>query len=127
MLEKTKWNLTVLAGMFFLVLYNPAVAQTCRWEARMADSVVKEGFYNIVLQPEIGAKLKSDFSDIRILDSENYEVPYIQKTEEPYFTATRFKEYPVVSKEIIENCCTKLTIKNPGKKPINNICLILKN
>jgi hypothetical protein len=126
-MKKVKCSFFLLAGLFFLVLKNPVKAQTYRWEARMADSVLKEGFYNIVLQPEIGAKLKNDFSDIRILDSENYEVPYIQKTEEPYFTESRFKEYPIVSKEIIENCCTKLTIKNPGKKPINNICLMLKN
>ncbi len=126
-MKKVKWNFLLLAGLFFLALKNPITAQTYRWEAQMADSVLKEGFYNIVLLPEIGAKLKTDFSDIRILDSENYEVPYIQKTEEPYFTETRFKEYPVVSKEITENCCTKLTIKNPGKKSINNICLMLKN
>ena len=110
-----------------LSISNRMYAQTFRWEASMADSVTREGFYNIVVNPEIGSKLRSDYSDIRILDSEGYEVSYVQKSEEPYFVTEQFKEYPIVSKQIVDKCCTKLVIKNPGKKPINNICLILKN
>ena len=110
-----------------LLVCNLTYAQTYRWEARMADSVGWDGFYNIVLQPQIGAKLKSDYSDIRILDAESYEVPYVQKSEEPYFSSERFKEFPIISNQMSDKCCTKLVIKNPGKKPINNVCLILKN
>ncbi len=118
----------VLSSLLLLsIAMGIADAQTYRWEATMADSVVKDGFYNIVLQPKIGSKLRNDFSDIRILDSESYEVPYVNKVEEPYFSSERFKEYPIVSKQMEDGCCTKLVIKNPGKKPINNICLILKN
>jgi hypothetical protein len=123
-----KNRIFLLSSVLFLSLYNHQMfGQAYRWEATMEDSVTQDGFYNIVLKPEIGAKLKSDLSDIRILDADNYQVPFVQKSEEPYFVGERFKEYPIVSKQIIDHCCTKLTIKNPGKKPINNICLILKN
>lgn len=118
-----------IVGLSLILLFaaGTTYSQTYRWEATMADSVTKDGFYNIVLQPNIGAKLRNDFSDLRILDAESYEVPYVHKVEEPYFSSERFKEYPIVSKQIDDGCCTKLVIKNPGKKPINNICLILKN
>lgn len=120
---------TLKSTILFLILGTSfsSLAQTYRWEAKMADSVAKDGFYNIILQPQIGAKLNQDFSDIRILDTENYQVPYVRKREDAYFTEERFKEYPIVSKQVVENCCTKLVIKNPGRKAINNICLILKN
>jgi hypothetical protein len=101
--------------------------QNYRWKATLADSVAADGFYNIVVTPEIGAKLQDGYADIRIVDESNQEVPFIQKTEEANFSDTRFKEYPIVSNEIIDKCCTKLTIKNPAKKPINNICFVLKN
>ncbi len=120
-------KIKILVLFLFLLYTGASYAQTYRWEATMEDSVTKDGFYNIVLQPSIGAKLRNDFSDLRILDSESYEVPYIHKVEEAYFSSERFKEYPIVSKQINDGCCTKLVIKNPGKKPINNICVILKN
>ncbi len=122
---KIQHKIVLLTALFSYI--GTASAQQYQWAATMEDSVTKDGFYNIVLQPEVGSKLKDDLSDIRILDEEKYEVPFLQKSEESYFTTERFKEFPVVSKQIIDNCCTKLTIKNPTKKPINNICFILKN
>lgn len=117
----------LIALIGFIVCLNAAHAQSYRWSAALEDSVSADGFYNIVLRPEIGAKLKNDYSDIRILNEKNEEIPFVQKSEEPYFSSTRFKEYPIISNKIINGCCTKLTIENPGKKAINNICFVLKN
>lgn len=115
----------VLIG--FALSIGVAHAQSFRWSAALEDSVAADGFYNIVLRPEIGAKLQDSYSDIRILNEKNEEIPFIQKREEPNFSNTRFKEYPIVSNKIINQCCTKLTIENVGQKAINNICFVLKN
>jgi len=119
-----KFNL-LIAGI--LCSAGIAMGQSYRFEATLADSVANDGFYNIRIEPKIEAKLLYNYADVRILDKENNQVPYIQKSESPYFKENRFIEYPVVSKKISENCCTQLVIKNLGKKAINNICLILKN
>jgi hypothetical protein len=110
-----------------MLCMNALHAQSFRWSAALEDSVTADGFYNIVLRPEVGAKLQDSYSDIRILNEKNEEVPFLQKSEEPYFSGTRFKEYPIVSNKIINQCCTKLTVENPGKKAINNMCFVLKN
>jgi hypothetical protein len=111
----------------FVIYVGASHAQSFQWTAAVEDSVVADGFYNIVLRPEIGAKLQDSYSDIRILNEKNEQIPFIQKSEEPYFSSTRFKEYPILSNKIINQCCTKLTIENVGRKAINNICFVLKN
>jgi hypothetical protein len=117
----------IIALLGVVLFIGTIQAQTFHWSAAIEDSVVADGFYNIILRPEIGAKLQNSYSDIRILNEKNEEVPFIQKSEEPNFSTTRFKEYPIVSNKIINQCCTKLTIENVGKKAINNICFVLKN
>lgn len=117
----------LIALLGFVLCIGMAHAQPFHWSAALEDSVVADGFYNIVLRPEIGAKLQDSYSDIRILNEKNEEIPFIHKSEEPIFSSTRFKEYPIVSNKIVNQCCTKLTIENVGKKEINNICFVLKN
>ncbi|WP_018344981.1 hypothetical protein [Cytophaga aurantiaca] len=117
----------IIALLCFALCASAAQAQSFRWSAALEDSVIADGFYNIVLRPEIGAKLQDNYSDIRILNEKNEEIPFVHKSEEPYFSSTLFKEYPIVSNKIINGCCTKLTIENTGKKAINNICFVLKN
>ena len=113
--------------LVFVLCIGTIQAQTFHWSAAIEDSVVADGFYNIVLRPEIGAKLQENYSDIRILNEKNEEIPFIQKREEAYFSNMRFKEYPIISNKIVNQCCTKLTVENVGKKAINNICFVLKN
>jgi hypothetical protein len=116
-------NISIIA---LVLLITNGYAQQYRWKSEL-DSVKSEGFYNIVLTPDISSRLNDDFSDIRIKDANEKEIPYILKSEIPYFDQQLFKEYPIVEKTIIKNCCTKIIIRNASKTNINNISLVLKN
>ncbi|WP_299250512.1 hypothetical protein [uncultured Cytophaga sp.] len=105
----------------------PAFCQSYKWVAPIEDSLLRDGFYNIVLMPEVGAVLQDDYADIRLLNGKNEEVPYILKREDPFFSDVRFMEYPIISNKIIDTCCTQLVVGNTSKKEINNMCFVLKN
>ncbi|MBI5219177.1 MAG: hypothetical protein HY958_09635 [Bacteroidia bacterium] len=100
-------------------------AQDFNWEAKLGK-VEKDGFYKILLKPEITAKLKSDLSDLRIFDSLNAEVAYIPFVEKPVLYKTLFHEYKIIRKEHHADY-TRLIIHNPEKKEITNITLIIQN
>lgn len=112
-----------------LVCINNCIgyAQSFTWSAPIEDTIFRDGFYNIVLMPEVGAALQNDYADIRLLDVKNEEIPYILKSEKPIFSDVRFIAYPIISNKIINSCCTQLVVQNTDKKEINNMCFVLKN
>jgi len=94
-------------------------------EAPLSD-VTKNGFYSIPLPPNITAALYTDGSNIRILDNDNTEVPYIFKTESPDYSA--FEWTPMkIQKEFKRSCCTIITLINEDKSYLDNFLLQVKN
>lgn len=103
-----------------------ASGQSFKGEA-MIPSVETDGFYRVLISPQINFHLNDDVSDIRIYDSKNHEVPYIFQKESRKYSEERFIEYEIVKKEIKAGCCTSLVLRNAKRTPINNINLIIKN
>ena len=93
------------------------------------EEINSDGFYRVQLTPEIVSKLKHDFSDIRIFDKKENEVPYILEEEKPYSENDYFVEYEIVEK--IEQKSwpyyTRIVLQNPAKNKISNINLVIKN
>lgn len=52
------------------------------------DSVKKSGFYNIGVTPELNARLKTDYSDLRIINGNNKWVPHILHVPHNEYTGT---------------------------------------
>jgi hypothetical protein len=100
--------------------------QQFRGEA-VLPAVRADGFYRIAVSPAFGAHLNSAFSNLRIYDRDQKEVPYIFQQEEPAYYTTQFKPYEIVSKTHQKKCCTTLTLRNPDGRPINNISLSIRN
>ncbi len=111
---------TFLAGS---VLYSQSLFE---WESPV-DSVPSDGYYNILLKPEVTGRLKNDLSDIRIYENGEKEVPYLCKRETAISYKTLFREYAIVEKKNTPKCCTNLILHNPSKNRIDNISLIIKN
>jgi hypothetical protein len=109
-----------------LFCFVNSLAQSFKYEASL-PSVEVDGFYHVLLSPKINAHLNDDISDIRILDSEDREVPYIFQRESWAYYEERFVEYEILKREIKEGCCTSLVLRNAKRTPINNINLIIKN
>ena len=89
---------------FLVLLSFCAIAQEFEYEADFPEVAV-EGFYKIKINPEIAAKLKSGFPDIRIKDNQGDEIPYFLKTED----TLNAKYQPIKSPELI-------VLKSPFEK-----------
>jgi hypothetical protein len=89
--------------------------------------VEKDGFYRILLTPEISCYANQEFSNIRIMDEAGREVPYLFASQPSNRVVQYFREYKIEQKLQLEDSCTVLIIKNPSSKPIQNISLRIKN
>jgi hypothetical protein len=113
--------------LFFSIITVCCNAQTGGYKFySQLDSVKKSGFYSIELTPELTAHLKTDYSDLRIVNDSGKWVPHV----------LHFPEGEVVNDVInfdlkftqLENnkANTSLIIVN-GKNIISNIGLVINN
>lgn len=119
-----KTYLSILTGLTLLATLSKA--QDFRKEARL-QPVEQNGFYNILLTPEITGSLKEDLSDIRLYDADGHEVPYLLRSEQPKAPQQLFRGYTLLQNKTIPGCCTELILQNADKNKINNISLIIRN
>lgn len=90
-------------------------------------TVPADGFYRVQLSPAVTPYLNSTFSNARIYDPRSREVPYVFQEEQPLYSHQQFREYTIVEKTQQPACCTSLVLSNPGRRPINNISLQIRN
>lgn len=110
-----------------LVLLNfVCSAQTFVAEAELTTGS-KDGFYNIQLTPDQSMYLNRGFTNIRIIDDKNKEVPYLLRVEAPHSVTEVFREYKIIDKSYTKNCCTTVMLHNSDQQLLNNIHLIVKN
>jgi hypothetical protein len=113
-----------LVGVLFLV---PLIGFSQQFNAEAPLPVVgNNGFYNIPLPPDVTSWLEPDLRNIRIVDENGKEVPYIIQKELPTFHNVEFIEYQI-EKTQRKNCCTTLIILNKERKELNNIILEVRN
>ena len=109
-----------------LLQISPVFSQGYQWQTELAASN-STGFYKIDLEPNIIAKLNSNFSDVRIKDNNGIEIPYYLEKESFSITKRVFKEYKIIEKIKWKNGATVLVVKNENKDIINNVQLQIKN
>lgn len=112
--------------LIFVLASCHVYGQSFEREASLAP-VARDGFYNLLISPEISQHLNNDLSDIRIFDNQHKEVPYLLRVESPEYYAERFVEYEIVENQSKPRCCTSLMLRNASRTPINNIRLLIKN
>lgn len=110
-----------LALLNFVCSAQPFVAET-----ELAP-VVNDGFYNIQLTPEESKYLNHRFTNIRIFDDGNKEVPYLLRVDAPHDLTEVFREYKIIEKSQTKNCCTSVILSNPDQRLLNNIHLVVRN
>ena len=115
-------------SLSIFIIYSFVVfGQDYNYKASVSN-INKDGFCKIQLSPEITSKLNSDFTDIRIYDTANVEIPYIFQEENPVNEIELFTEYKIIEKTYFkEKSYTRIVIQNPSKTKINNIVLRIKN
>ncbi|RDV13169.1 hypothetical protein DXT99_20700 [Pontibacter diazotrophicus] len=101
-------------------------AQEYNWKAPVAPAPEK-GYYRILLSPEVRGNLQADLSDVRLMNEQQQEVPYLLRSEQPVQYKKLFKPYTILHYNRKKDCCSELLIENTNKRKIDNISLLIKN
>ncbi len=113
--------------LVFILASVSCFAQTEGYRFRAEIEPVKEsGFYNIILTPALNAHLKTDFSDLRIINSTGKWVPHLLR--HPATEQTNHDvlwDLPIVSNKNDFNV-TEL-IARAGNQKISNLRFTLRN
>ncbi len=111
----------------FIISSFISFGQDYKYKANISD-IKENGFVKVLLPCELTSKLNANFTDIRIFDSTNIEIPYIIDIEKPISEKEFFKEYEIIEKKHFKRrSYTRIVIHNPTKTKINNIVLRIKN
>ncbi len=112
--------------LLFSILFISVKAQTEGYSYYSTiDSVKTSGFYNIVLAPPINAHLKTDYSDVRIIDNKNKWVPHIFHS--PLNELSREVVMLDLKFTIPESNKINTVILMEAAQPLNNINIFIKN
>lgn len=119
MLRKISWLIVILAG------FN-VQAQDFNFRADI-PVVSEKGYYSTALSPVLVGKQGGDLADLRLLNVESQEIPYLLRKEQAASINSLFKEYEIIDKVYKKNAISHLIFSNPDKKAIDNISFIVKN
>jgi hypothetical protein len=114
-----------------LVIAFCALTVFCQAQKFHAQASLPEinntGFYRINISPELASYLSNDFTNARIFDQDDREVPYVFETAIPGPDTVLFQEYEIIDWIIRKNMYSELVLRNPSRAAINNISLLIKN
>ena len=82
--------------LFIIVLFNSIVCQAQFRQKAALTTPSALGFYSISVQPSLTRYSKQDLADIRILDEENKQVPFIWQTSKYNISPSTFIDLPIV-------------------------------
>ena len=85
------------------------------------------GYQQVDLSPEILGRVNLRFSDLRLLDSAQIEVPYILRTEQLVSMYSFFKEYPIIINKPQPNGTSVIVFENPTQEELTQINFVVKN
>ena len=113
----------LVATVSLILIFFGMKAQDQSFKAAASvPAVEEEGFYQLLISPEINIYLNNDFSDIRIYDPYKDEVPFIFQKG-----ARRFNNFKILIKKFEPGCCTLLMLHNSDKVATDNIRLAIRN
>ncbi len=110
-----------------ILCFLPIVAWAQRYAADAELSKVdRAAFYTVPLPPSITSLATANLANVRIVDEQNKEVPYISKQEDPSASRVVFEGYEFKA-SLEKNCCTRLILSNKDRDTINNLLLRVRN
>lgn len=117
-----------LFSLYFEMIVTACVfAQTDGYYyAANIDTVSKDGFYNIVLTPEINAHLKKDYSDLRIVNDSGVWIPHLIRVPNSAFKVENLVWERKIIRKTINSQTTELIIEG-SERPTSNLGINIKN
>ncbi|MFB9865449.1 hypothetical protein [Rufibacter immobilis] len=117
-------SLLLFTGLLFRCLSS--LAQDFAWQAPLAP-VAQEGYYQVLLPPQVIGRLQPHQEDLRLLDQKGQAVPYLLRSEAPVQNRTLFKPYQILRYARTPGGVSELLVHNPQKRTMNNISLLIGN
>jgi hypothetical protein len=114
--------------IFFMLICSASstIAQRFYCEAHLQKATY-DGFHKVAIGPELSVYTNDEFTNLRLLDSNSTEVPYLLQTDEARRPDAIFREYQIINRKFIGDSITSITLRNPEKNAINNISLVIRN
>src|SRR5579862_7795381 len=82
--------------LFFVLLFISGFAKAQFRNTAKIDSVIKPGFYAIDITPVLSGLVKTDFSDLRIVDEAGNQVPYLLGNSLPTMDTTLLRTLKII-------------------------------
>lgn len=91
--------------------------------------MAKTGFYTVNITPELSSYVKTDFSDLRVMDDKDKQVPYVIRSVTPpvYINSSTYAPLAILKNDIADSGKTILVIKDTGKLEASNLLLHIRN
>lgn len=118
-----KYLVVIFASLFTI----NSVAQKI-WTADL-DTIPESGYYNIQLDQRLIGNSNSNFSDLRILNTENgklSEVPYFARPVTPLKEISNFESYRLYKNEV-KDSFNIVIVDNENKEDIDRFYLVISN
>ncbi|MCW3124830.1 MAG: hypothetical protein JWO03_488 [Bacteroidetes bacterium] len=121
-MERRNMNKLILA----LLLCGTMIAncqERYQWQSKLSG-VNGEGFYRVLLRPDITSRSTHLYSDLRIVDSAGHYVPYLIKSEAPVSQSQDFQAFNFSTHA---DSLFRIDIENPTGRMCEELRLTLRN
>jgi len=115
-----------IAVLMLVCFCSNTAAQEFKYKARI-ETVPQNGFYGISITPELSRYIKTDFSDLRIVDDKGYAVPFVIKSSIPLIKPDEYKVMKMIGNELSDSGRNSIVIENEDKVKISEFLLRIKN
>jgi len=113
--------------IFLVNIFFNCYSQLFEWEAQV-NEVDSSNYYDIFIRPEITSKLNYKFSDIRIFDENDAEIPFLRRSEINKDKSSFLEKFQIIENQHkISKKYTSVIISNSQKKVIDNMLMVLEN
>lgn len=118
-------NSTAVIILYLLLGFTQAQAQfKNKATLQTPDST---GFYSVDITPAISGFIKTDLSDIRILDEQQKQVPFIIRNAAIRKIDNRFDTLSVLQNRTDDSGRSVIVVQNKGVQKIDGFTLVIKN
>ena len=111
-----------LSSVLLIFIFSFGYSQNYKGEL---TGINENGFYQIVVEPNVRAFAKEDLRYFRILDSKENQIPYAFATREKQ--SESYNQLKIVSKESIADSITSVVVENESAKKISQFNLQIEN
>ena len=91
------------------------------------SGIKQDGLHSVVLSPDFRACADANLNGIRIKDSKGKEIPYFLQNANKNISKYNFKEYEIVSKNVVTDTSSQVIIKNTPDTKWDQVTLAIAN